>query len=197
MSISVPARTTGPDALTTRRGRLVLTAVVVAGVAFVVEAVVSIFVDSHVTYHALNGVLSAALLIAGTNVALAGPGAVGRAGVVGGWATAFTALLAFAGALWAVVVEGLSTAESPAAVEGIAHTAVLASLLFLVPLGFGLRRLALVSGYVIAGSSACLVTMVLVGLDQPEAFLVPEAVLGLGWLLLGRSLPTSSDHARR
>lgn len=196
MSTSAPAGTTGPDALTTRRGRLVLTAVVVAGVAFVVEAVVSVFVDSHVSYHALNVVLNGALVIAGTNFALAGSSAVGRAGVGGGWATAFMALLVFAGGIWTVLVEGLSSAESPGVVEGIAHTAVLASLLFLVPLGLGLRRLALVPGYVIAGSAACLVTMVLAGLDQPEAFLVPEAVLGFGWLLLSRSLPTSDPYAR-
>jgi hypothetical protein len=197
MSTSAMAGATGPDALTTRRGRLVLTAVVVAGAAFVAEAVVSVFVDSHISYHALNAVLNAALLVAGSNFALAGLRAVGRAGVVGGWATAFMALLAFAGGIWAVLVEGLSSAESPGVVAGIAHSAVLASLLFLVPLGLGLRRLALVPGYVIAGSSACLVTMVLAGLDQPEAFLVPEAVLGLGWLLLSRSLPTSDDSALR
>lgn len=197
MSTSAPAGTTGPDALTTRRGRLLLTAAVVAGVAFVAEAVVSVFADSHVTYHALNAVLDAALLIAGANVALAGQRAVGRAGVGGGWGTAVTALLALTSGIWAVLVEGLSAAVSPGLVEGVAHTAVLASLLFLVPLGIGLRRLALVPGYVIAGSSACLVTMVLAGLDQPEAFLVPEAVLGLGWLLLSRSLRTSNDDARR
>lgn len=196
MSTSAMAGTTGPDALTTRRGRLVLTAVVVAGVAFVAEAVVSVFVDSHVGYHALNAVVNAALVIAGTSFALAGLRAVGRVGVGGGWATAFMALLAFVGGIWGVLVEGLSSAESPGVVEGIAHTAVLASLLFLVPLGLGLRRLALVPGYVIAGSSACLVTMVLAGLDQPEAFLIPEAVLGLGWLLLSRSLPTSESVRR-
>lgn len=197
MSISAVAGATGPNTLTTRGGRLVPTAVVVAGVAFVAEALVSVFVDSHVAYHALNAVLNAALLIASASFALAGMRTVGRAGVGGGWATAFMAGLAFIGGIWAVLVEGLSSAESPGVVEGIAHTAVLASLLFLVPLGLGLRRLALVSGYVIAGSSACLVTMVLVGLDQPEAFLVPEAVLGLGWLMLSRSLSTTDDSTRR
>lgn len=197
MSTSAPAETTGPDALTTRRGRLVLAAVVVTGVAFVAEAVVSVFADWHVGYHALNAILNAALLIACTSFALAGRAAVGRAGVGGGWATALMALMALAGGIWALLVEGLSAAESPGVVEGIAHTAVLASLLFLVPLGLGLRRVARVAGYVIAGSSACLVTMVLAGLDQPEAFLVPEALLGLGWLLLSRSLPTPLDSARR
>lgn len=196
MSTSAPAGTAAPDALTARRGRLVRTAVVAAGVAFVAEALVSVFVDSHVTYHALSAALNAAVLIAGTSFALAGRGVVGRTGVGGGWATAITALLAFAGGVWAVLVEGLGSVESPAVVEGITHTAVLASLLFLVPLGLGLRRLALVPGYVIAGSSACLVTMVLAGLDQPETFLVPEAVLGLGWLLLSRSLPTAHNDAR-
>jgi hypothetical protein len=191
------AGTAGSDSLNNGRGRLAMTAVVVAGVAFVAEAVVSVFVSSHVSYHALNAVLNAALLVVGGSFAVAGPRVVGRAGVGGGWATAFMALLAFAGGVWAVLVEGLGSAESPGVVEGIAHTAVLASLLFLVPLGLGLRRLGLVPGYVIAGSSACLVTMVLAGLDQPEAFLVPEAVLGLGWLLLSRSLPTSDDSARR
>lgn len=215
MSTSAPAGTTGTDTLTNRRnrrnrpsrpsrphrphrrGRLVLAAVVVVGVAFVAEAMVSPFVDSHVAYHALNALLNAALVIASSSLALAGLRAVGRAGVGGGWAAASMALLALAGGIWAVLVEGLSSADPPGVVEGIAHTAVLASLLFLVPLGLGLRRLALVPGYVIAGSSACLVTMVLAGLDQPEAFLLPEAALGVGWLLLSRSLPTSYASARR
>lgn len=197
MPASASVGTTGLGGPTTRRGRLVLAAVVVAGVAFVAEGLVSVFADSHVGYHALNMILNAALLIASTSFAIAGRAVVGRAGVVGGWATALMALLALAGGVWAVLVEGLSAAESPAMVEGIAHTAVLASLLFLVPLGLGLRRVARVAGYVIAGSTACLVIMVLAGLDQPEAFLIPELVLGLGWILLSRALPTSLNSARR
>jgi hypothetical protein len=159
--------------------------------------VASVFLDSHIGYHALNAVLDGALLLTCVMVALAGRRTVGRAGVVGGWATALMALLALAGGVWAVLVEGLGGGESPGVVEGIAHTAVLASLLFVVPLGIGLRRVAGVPGVVIAGSSACLVIMVLAGLDQPEAFLVPEAVLGGGFLLLSRSLPDAIDTPQR
>ena len=100
----------------------------------------------------------------------------------------YMALLAVGGGAWAVLVETFTSTESHGIVEGISHTAILASLLFMIPLGLGLRRVDLPSGLVIAASSACLVTMVLAGLDQPEQFLVPEATLGLGWMMLGRAL---------
>lgn len=196
MSTSALAGSVGRDTLVHRRGRLALTAVLVVGVSFVAESVASVFVDSHIGYHAPNAVLNVALLVASTQAALAGRAAVGRAGVIGGWATALMALLAAAGGIWAVAVEGFSSAESPGAVEGIAHTAVLGSVLFLLPLGLGLRHVAKLPGSVIAGSSACLVVMVLVGLDQPEAYLLPEAALGVGWLLLGRVLAASRDRTR-
>lgn len=189
MSTSVPTRTSDLVPLTTRRGQLVLAAVAVTGVAFVVEAMAGVVVHTHIGYHALNTILNAALLVASAGLALTGRRAVGRSGVWGGWATAIMALLASAGGVCAVLVEGLSSGDSPGLVEGISHTAVLASLLFLVPLGLGLRAVARVPGYVIAGGAACCVVMVLVGLDQPEAFLLPEATLGLGWLLLTRSWP--------
>lgn len=183
---------TGNTGLELRGGRLLLAAVVVTGVAFAAEAVASVFVDTHIGYHSLNSVLNVALLVASAGFALTGKAAVGRAGVVGGWATALMAFLATAGGIWAMLVEGLTAAESPGVVEGISHTAVLASILFLVPLGIGMRRVDGVSGLVIAASSAFLVVMVLVGFDQPAMFLAPEAALGLGWLLLSRALPVGS-----
>lgn len=189
MSTSTLTATTGSDL---RGGRLLLAAVVVTGLAFAAEAVASVFVDAHIEYHSLNSVLNVALLVASAGLALARKAAVGRAGVVGGWATALMALLAAAGGVWAVLVEGFTAGESPGVVEGIAHTAVLASILFLVPLGIGLRRVDGVSGLVIAASSACLVVMVIAGFDQPAMFLAPEAALGLGWLLLSRALPVGS-----
>lgn len=189
MSTSTVAGNTG---LQVRGGGALLGAVVVAGVAFAAEAVTSVVVDAHSGYHSLNAVLNIALLVACANLALSGKDVVGRAGVIGGWVTALMALLAGGGGIWAVLVEGLASAESPSAVEGITHTAVLASMLFMIPLGLGLRRIDRVSGLAIAASSACLVTMVLAGLDQPEVFLVPEAMLGLGWILLSRALPADS-----
>ena len=180
---------TGATGLDLRGGRLLLAASAVTGVAFAAEAVVSVIVNAHVGYHSLNLVLNVALLVAGAGFALSGKAVVGQVGAIGGWATALMAVLAGAGGVWAVLVEGFTAAESPGVVEGISHTAVLASMLFMIPLGIGLRRVDRVSGSVIAASSACLVVMVLVGLDQPSMFLAPEAALGLGWLLLSRRAP--------
>lgn len=185
---------TGPAGVELRGGRLMLAAVVVTGVAFAAEAVASVFVESHVGYHAPNSVLNVALFVASAGFARSGRAAVGRVGVIGGWGTAVMAALAAGGGIWAVLVEGLTASESPGVVEGIAHTAVLASILLMVPLGIGLRRVDRVSGLVIAASSACLVVMVLAGLDQPEMFLVPEAAMGLGWLMLSRALPAGSQR---
>ena len=185
---------TGATGLELRGPRLLLAAVAVTGVAFAAEAVVSVFVDAHVGYHSLNSVLNVALLVAGAGFALSGKAVVGQIGVTGGWATALMALLAGAGGIWAVLVEGFTASETPGVVEGISHTAVLASMLFMIPLGIGLRRVDRVSGNVIAASSACLVVMVLVGLDQPAMFFAPEAALGLGWLLLSRALAAASDR---
>lgn len=186
MSTSTLAGSTG---LNIRGGRALLGAAVVAGVAFAAEALASVFVDAHIGYHSLNTVLNFALLVASVGFALSGKAVVGRAGVLGGWATAIMALLAGGGGIWAVIVETFTNSESPGIVEGISHTAILASILFMIPLGIGLGRVDRLSGLVIAASSACLVVMVLAGLDQPEVFLAPEAVLGLGWLLLSRGLP--------
>lgn len=174
--------------------RVLLAFAFVTGAAFAAEAVASALTDTHVGYHLLNVVLNAALLVASVLLALAGRTAVGRLGAIGGWATALMALLAGGGGIWAVLVEGLTSSQSPAVIEGISHTAVLASMLFMIPLGIGLRGVDQVSGLVIAASSACLVTMVLAGLDRPEVFLVPEAVLGVGWLLLSRALPADSGR---
>lgn len=186
MSTSTLAGSTG---LNIRGGRALLGAAVVAGVAFAAEALASVFVDAHIGYHSLNTVLNIAMLVASVGFALSGKAVVGRAGVLGGWATAIMALLAGGGGIWAVLVETFTNSESPGIVEGISHTAILASILFMIPLGIGLGRVDRLSGLVIAASSACLVVMVLAGLDQPEVFLAPEAVLGLGWLLLSRGLP--------
>jgi hypothetical protein len=191
MSTSTLAGSTG---LNVRGGRLLLQAAVVTGTAFAAEAVASVFVDAHVGYHSLNSVLNLALLISSVGFALSGKAVVGRAGVIGGWATALMAVLAGGGGIWAVMVEGFTSSESPGVVEGIAHTAVLASMLFMIPLGIGLRGVNRVSGLVIAASSACLVAMVLAGLDQPEMFLAPEAALGIGWLLLSRALPAGDPR---
>lgn len=189
MSTSTVAGSTG---LKVRGGSALLAAVVVAGVAFATEAVASVVVDAHIAYHSLNAVLNVALLVASVNFALSGRAVVGRAGVIGAWATALMTLLAGSAGIWAVLVEAFTSSESPGVVEGIAHTAVLASILFMIPLGIGLRGIDRLSGLTIAASSACLVLMVLAGLDQPEVFLAPEAVLGLGWLLLSHGLPADS-----
>lgn len=191
MSTSMMTGTTG---LELRGARLTLAAVVVTGVAFAAEAVVSVFVDAHIGYHSLNSVLNGALLVASAGFALSGGAVVGRVGVIGGWATAVMALLAGGGGIWAVLVEGLTASEAPGVVEGISHTAVLASILFMIPLGMGLSRVDRVSGLLIAASSACLVVMVLAGFDQAGMFLLPEAATGLGWLLLSRALQAGSDR---
>lgn len=175
-------------------GRLLPSAALVTGAAFALEAVVSVLVDAHVGYHALNTVLNAALVVCCVVIARSGRATVGRIGVIGARATALMALLAAGGGVWTVAVEGLTSTDTPGAVDGIAHTAVLASILFLVPLGLGVRRVDRVAGLILASSSACLVVMVLVGLDQPEAFLAPEALLGVGWLLLGRRLATGATR---
>ena len=94
MSTSTLAGSTG---LNVDGGRVLLRAVVVTGVAFVAEAVASVFVDAHIGYHSLNTVLNIALLIASVGFARSGKAVVGRAGVIGGWATALMALLASAG----------------------------------------------------------------------------------------------------
>lgn len=178
----------------TSAGPILSAALLLTGTTFVAEALASLAVDSHVGYHSLNVLVNAGLLAASLRLALAGRGAMGIAGLVGGWATATMALLAAGGGIWAVLVEGFTSAEAPGGVEGVSHTAVLASFLFLVPLGLGLRRLDRVSGLVIAASSACLVAMVLAGLDQPEWFLAPEVALGLGFLLLYRALAQEHDR---
>lgn len=170
------------------RGPVFHAALIGAGLAFVAEALTGPFVESHVAYHSLNAVLNLALVVASVRMALGGRAAVGWAGSIGGWATALMALVAGAGGVSAVLVEGLTSATIPGLIEGIAHTTVLASLLFLVPLGFGLRHLDSGSGLVVAASSACLVIMVIAGLDQPGWFLAPEACLGLGFVMLARSL---------
>lgn len=194
--MSAPPHVEHPDPsshVAVARGRWTPTAVLVTGLAIVTEAILSGFTDSHVAYHALSAVLHAALMVSALSFARAGRGTVGRAGVVGGWAVAGTAALALGGGVWAVLTEGLAAREVPGVVEGITHTAVLVALLFLVPLGLGLRGVSRVAGSVIAGSSASLVGMVLAGLDQPEVFLVPEAILGLGWLLLRRDLAPRAE----
>lgn len=191
MSTSMMTGTTG---LELRGGPLMLAAVVVTGIAFAAEAVASVLVDAHIGYHALNSVLNVALLVACGGFALAGRAVVGRAGVIGACAAALMAVLAGGGGIWAVLVEGSTASRSPGLVEGISHTAVLASILFMIPLGIGLRRIDKVSGLVIAASSACLVIMVIAGHDQPAMFLAPEAALGLGWLLLSRALPAGGHR---
>lgn len=191
MSTSVTPSTAHPqvsEPATLRATRVLRVAASATGAALLAEAVVSLPVDSHVGYHALNAVLNAALLVSCVVLAVSGRRAVGLAGVLGGWSTALTALLASAGGAVVLLVEGLGSGETSDVVEGIAHTAVLASFLFMVALGVGARRVSRRAGYTIALSSASLVAMVLAGLDQPEVFLVPEAALGLGWLALARSL---------
>ena len=189
MSTSTMARSSGLSVL---GGRTLLGAAAVAGIAFAAEAVASVYVDAHVGYHSLNVVLNAALLVASVALGRFGTAVVGRAGVIGSWATAFMAALAVGGGVWAVLVETFTNSESPGVVEGISHTAILASMLFMVPLGVGIRRVDRVSGLVIAASSACLVIMVLAGLDQPEIFVMPEVALGMGWLMLSRTVSTGS-----
>ncbi len=191
MSTSIMTRSSSPEGV---GGRTLIGAAAVAGVAFTAEAVASVFVDAHIGYHSLNAVLNAALLVASLRIARAGTTVVGRTGVTGGWGTGVMSLLAMGGGVWAVLVETFTSSESPGVVEGISHTAILASMLFLVLLGIGLHRADPVSGPVIAASSACLVAMVLAGLDQPEVFLVPEVALGLGWVLLSRRLRAGSSH---
>lgn len=171
---------------------VLLGAALATGVAFAAEALVSVVIDAHVGYHSLNAVLNLALLVACADLARRGRPVVGRAGVVGGWATAVMALLAAVGGLYVVLVETLSSSESSGAVDGVSHTAVLASILFMIPLGIGLRRLDGVSGLLVAASSASMVVMVLAGLDQPELFLVPEVALGVGWILLSRAVLAGS-----
>lgn len=176
-------------AVAPRKAHALVAPAALTGACFVAESVASVVVDAHVGYHSLNALLNVALLITVVLIARSGRAVVGRTGIVAGWATAFMAALAGVGGVWAVAVEGFSSAETPGLVEGITHTAVLASVLLMVPLGIAARHLDRVSGLVIAVSSACLVAMVLAGLDQPEMFLVPEAALGIGWLLLSRTSP--------
>lgn len=178
-------------------GNVTTIAAITAGCAFMAESVVSLVIDSHVGYHALNVVLNAALLVVAVSVARAGRARVGAAGVVGGWGTAVMALLAGAGGLWTLLAEGLASSGTPGVVDGIAHTAVMASILFMVPVGIGLRRSSSIAGTVIAVAAACIVAMILGDLDAPEVFLVPEAALGAGWFLYGRSMRTQPAATQR
>ena len=63
MATSSVPDTADRAALPSPRERVLPVAVLAAGVGFVVEAVVSVLVDSHAGYHALNVPLNAALLV--------------------------------------------------------------------------------------------------------------------------------------
>jgi hypothetical protein len=86
-------------------------------------------------------------------------------------------------------------------VEGIVHSFVLLLLLAIAVFGAALRGGARLPGLLLGGASLLLLIMVLAGLDQPEQFLVPELLLGCGWLWLATSAGTKtasrpSGHSR-
>lgn len=163
---------------------LLARAATIAGSFYILEAVLSVYVDSHVGYHAPNLLLNAGLLVAA--VCLGRRPMPTRTGRVGAVLTSIGAGLAAAGGLVAVVLEGTGLGQSPGSVEGIAHTAILLALLGSVVLGAGLRGSLRVSGAAIAVTAAVLLGMVLAGLDDPGLFLAPEALHGIVWLWLAR-----------
>jgi len=162
------------------RASIVVRAAALTGALFIIEAVASLVIDSHVGYHAINVPLNMALVVAAVAMRVRTGGRAITAGVI---VTVLGAALAAAGGAVALVTEGLSGATAPEATEGIAHTAVPLSLLGLISFGIGLGR-RFRAGYLVAAAAAVSIALVLGGLDPPEAFLVPEAALGAGWLLL-------------
>lgn len=146
-------------------------AAALAGGLFGVEGLASPFVEGEVAYHGINAPLSLALALACAGIWVLLHGAIGRTGRAGVYVTGLGAALAAGGGAVAMV-------QQVDAVEGLAHTAVLLSILGLVPLGIGLRRVAGVAGALVAASAGILVALVLAGADQPEVFLVPEVALG-------------------
>lgn len=169
-------------------------AAAVAGLAFAVQALASPFTDSHVGYHLPNAVLALASSWVLLQLARA-PISIRRVGRGFAWFGAVVAGTMGAFDVVAVIAE-LAGAGEVGVVEGIAHTFVLLVLLALVLVGFTARAAAGRPGLVIALSALALLVMVLSGLDQPEHFLVPELMLGLGWLwLASRCLGSPSSAA--
>ena len=150
------------------------------GILFVIEALISPVMDSHVGYHLLNVPLNVALIAA---VVVIVRRCRGRAVRVGGAITVFAGFIAAAGGVVALVVEGLAGSAAPELSEGLAHTAVLLSMVGFTVFGLGLGG-RLRPAYLVAAGAFTALALVLVGLDDPLMFLLPEAAIGAGWLWL-------------
>jgi hypothetical protein len=166
-------------------------AAMLAGALFVVEALWSPFTESHVGYHLPNFLLNAFLAMGVVGLYLYQSAHLGWLGRVGFYLTVTGATVAALGGLSVVLVEGVFGGTIPEALDGITHTLVL--LVILGSLLFGIaifRANVLPQGAALLVGLASLVTvaLVLIGFDSPWLFLVPEALLGVGWAWLGYAL---------
>jgi hypothetical protein len=163
------------------------------GALCIVEALASPLVDAHVGYHLPNALLNLALVVVVLTLLRTGRAGIGKTGIVGGVLCLLGAVPALVGGAMVVAIEGIGSGTVGDLAEGLAHTGVLLSILAMVPLAVGMRRSFGRAAMLVAIAAAALVAMVLAGLDDPIMFLVPEALLGLGWLLVAR--PSHDDRS--
>ncbi len=166
------------------------------GALFVVEALWSPFAESHVGYHLPNFLLNAFLAVGVVGLYLYQKGHLGWLGRVGFYLTVAGAIVAALGGLLVVLVEGVFGGTVSGVLDGITHTLVLLVILGSLLFGIATFRANVLArgGALLVGLfSLVIVAVVLIGLDSPWLFLVPEALLGVGWAWLGYSL--WSEHA--
>lgn len=161
----------------------------IAGALFVVEALASPFeiVRAEIQYHGPNSLLNLAVAIAALGIYRSAKERIGRSGRVGARVLVFAATIAGVGGLVSLSF-ALSEGKSPGLVEGVVHTAVLLAILAMVPFAVGLRRSVNRPGLLMLVASAMIVALVLIGLDSPWIFFVPEALLGAAWWWTGSAI---------
>ncbi len=180
MTTTAPPTTSATSA---RLPRGLAVAAATAGALLVVEALDSPFVDSHLGYHGPNLVQNAAVAVACWLLARGGPEVRSRAGAVGAWLGVVGGGLACVGGVLAVLVEGLTSKQTPGVAEGVTHTAVLLAFLAVVPLGLGLRGVLRGPGRALAAAGLVVMALAFV-VDDPWWYVGPEAALGVAWLWL-------------
>lgn len=170
----------------TNRGGFVISALV-AGGAFLAQAIISPLTASHAAYHAVDAVLALATAVALFAVARHQPVWSSGPARAAAWGGALIGLVLGVGDMIAALAE-IAAASEIGIVEGIVHSFVLLLLLALAFFGAALRGAAKLPGLLLGGASLLLLVMVLGGLDQPEQFLIPELLLGCGWLWLATTV---------
>lgn len=161
----------------------------VAGGAFIAQGIISPFTASHAAYHVVNSVLALATATALLAVARTQPAWSSMPARAAAWGGAFIGLVMGVGDVIAALAEIVADSEI-GIVEGIVHSFVLLLLLALAVFGAALRGVAKLPGLLLGGASLLLLVMVLAGLDQPEHFLIPELLLGCGWLWVATAVRT-------